>query len=92
MLWHLRLHTICSSSTKHINMSSKNKPDPKFGYLNVEDAAKMLGISTSTLYKLTARDLIPCYRPSRLIYFKIDELKAWIETEAFSKDKNFVNI
>jgi excisionase family DNA binding protein len=63
-------------------MSSKNKPDPKFGYLNVVDAAKMLGISTSTLYKLTARDLIPCYRPSRLIYFKIDELKAWIETEA----------
>ncbi|MFM1963338.1 MAG: Helix-turn-helix domain [Bacteroidota bacterium] len=73
-------------------MKSRYKPDPKFGYLNVEDAAKMLGISTSTLYKLTARDLIPCYRPSRIIYFKIDELKAWIETEAFSNEKEIENI
>jgi len=67
------------------NMQFKSKkrrlyqPDPSSGYTDVRGAAKFLGFSVSTLYKLTAEDKIPCYRPSRRVIFKISDLKQWVE-------------
>jgi excisionase family DNA binding protein len=55
------------------------KPDPSSGYTDVRGAAEFLGLSVSTLYKLTADDKIPCYRPSRRVIFKISDLQLWVE-------------
>jgi excisionase family DNA binding protein len=60
-------------------MNKKYSPDPKYGYIGIEEAAKLLGLSTSAVYKMTARNELPCYRPSRTLYFKIEELQAWVE-------------
>jgi excisionase family DNA binding protein len=49
-------------------------------YLLVEDVAELLGMSKDTVYRLTARDAIPCrrIRGTRRILFVPDELDAWI--------------
>ncbi len=62
-------------------MKSKNHPDPAFGYVDVDGAARLLGISKSKLYKMTADGKLPCYKPSGKLYFKISELQHWIETD-----------
>lgn len=47
--------------------------------LTLEEAAAYLGISKSTLYKLTHQHEIPFYRPNgKLIYFEKAELVAWM--------------
>ena len=47
--------------------------------LTLEEAAAYLGISKSTLYKLTHQHEIPFYRPNgKLIYFEKSELLKWM--------------
>ena len=46
--------------------------------MTLDEAAKFLGLSKSTLYKLTSGKLIPHYKPNgKRIYFKREELQAW---------------
>lgn len=48
-------------------------------FLNSKQAAQLLSISMSALYKMTSKGLIPHYSPTgRLLYFKEDELVEWI--------------
>lgn len=48
-------------------------------FINSTQAAKMLGIAKSTLYKMTCANKIPFYRPSgKIILFREDELSDWI--------------
>jgi excisionase family DNA binding protein len=77
-----------------MNPMKKNySPDPKYGYVGIDEASKLLGLSKSTIYKMTARGEIPCYRPTRIIYFKITELQAWIEGNynLFSDSQKLIN-
>ena len=47
--------------------------------LTLEEAALFMGISRSTLYKMTHCSAIPFYRPNgKLIYFEKSELLAWM--------------
>ena len=47
--------------------------------LTLEEAALFMGISRSTLYKMTHSSAIPFYRPhGKLIYFEKSELLAWM--------------
>ena len=47
--------------------------------LTLEEAAVFMGISRSTLYKMTHNNVIPFYRPNgKLIYFEKSELLAWM--------------
>ena len=47
--------------------------------LTLEEAALFMGISRSTLYKMTHSSAIPFYRPNgKLIYFEKSELLAWM--------------
>jgi len=47
--------------------------------LTLEEAAQFMGISRSTLYKMTHKSEIPFYRPNgKLIYFEKTELLAWM--------------
>jgi excisionase family DNA binding protein len=63
-------------------MKCKNHPDPAYGYIDSDGAVRLLGISKSKLYKMTADGKLPCYKPSAgKLYFKISELQQWIEKE-----------
>ncbi|CAN5664462.1 hypothetical protein BH10BAC2_BH10BAC2_02130 [soil metagenome] len=47
--------------------------------LNFQEAAVFLGISKSSLYKITSTRRIPFYVPSgKLLYFKKKELEDWL--------------
>ena len=47
--------------------------------LNFYEAVEFLGISKSLLYKLTAKMLLPHYKPrGKMVYFDKKELEEWI--------------
>ena len=47
--------------------------------LNLEEASLFLGISKSSLYKMTHKHELPFYRPNgKLIYFEKTELLKWM--------------
>ena len=49
--------------------------------LNLEEAACFLGITKSTLYKMTHENRIPFYKPAgKLIYFEKSVLLDWIRS------------
>lgn len=57
--------------------------------LTLEEAAAYLGISKSTLYKLTHQHEIPFYRPNgKLIYFEKSELVKWmLQNRSMTEDE-----
>lgn len=47
--------------------------------LTLEEAALFMGISKSSLYKMTHKHELPFFRPNgKLIYFEKEELVAWM--------------
>jgi len=60
-------------------IKSKWLPDERFGYTDISGAARVTGLSISTLYKLVSLRKIPHYKPTGRLLFKIEELKIWIE-------------
>lgn len=53
--------------------------------LTLEEAALFMGLSRSTLYKMTHNNVIPFYRPNgKLIYFEKSELLAWMRKSRVS--------
>lgn len=49
-------------------------------FLTVKEAARELGLSASTLYKMVLKKEIPFYKPNgKILYFKRRELMDWIE-------------
>jgi excisionase family DNA binding protein len=46
--------------------------------LDIEEAAAFTGISKRTLYELTANREIPYYKKGIRVYFRKDELEAWL--------------
>lgn len=52
-------------------------------FITMEQASDYLGLSKSTLYSYTSRNLIPFYKlHNRKIYFKLEELDNFILNEA----------
>ena len=48
--------------------------------LVLEEAALILGVAASTLYKMTMRNQVPYYKPNgKLIYFNKQELEDWMQ-------------
>lgn len=59
----------------------KNIIDSQKEILNMEEAAALLGLSKSYLYKKTYRGEIPFYRPlGKVIYFERSVLLNWIRS------------
>ena len=55
--------------------------------LTLAEACQYMGISKSSMYKLTYRSLIPHYCPTgKLIYFKLEELESWLLQNRRSTD------
>lgn len=49
-------------------------------FLTIREAARMLGLSTSTLYKMVSENKITFYKPNgKILYFKKKELENWVE-------------
>lgn len=49
-------------------------------WINTDEAARRLGITTRTLYRFMDRGEIPSYRMGRVFRFRIDDLDAFIES------------
>ncbi len=49
---------------------------------HVEHAAAFLGLSVSTVHKLSARGELPCSRPAGRLFFDPDTVVAWAKGEA----------
>ncbi len=55
--------------------------------LDSDQAATFLGISLSTLYKLTSSGSLPYYKPNgKLIKFKREDLINWVEAHRISSN------
>jgi excisionase family DNA binding protein len=53
--------------------------------LTVEEAAKVMGMARSTLYKMTCEQSIPFYRPNgKMIFFEKADILAWIRRNRVS--------
>lgn len=50
--------------------------------LRPKDAAPALGIGERKLWELTKAGAIPCVRVGRCVMYPVDELRAWLSTEA----------
>lgn len=48
-------------------------------YMTAEECARYLGLSRSAIYKLTHRQEIPFYKPSKRVMFKRADIDAWIQ-------------
>jgi DNA binding domain, excisionase family len=49
--------------------------------LTSEEAAKYMGVSMSYLYKLTAEQRVPHYKPNgKIMYFNRRELEQWLQS------------
>ena len=56
-------------------------PAPLKSVLTLDEAAQLLGLTKSYLYKLTSRRLIPHYKPGgKKVYFDRAELIAWVKS------------
>lgn len=55
------------------------KSDPLEVPMNIQEAAEFLKLKVTTLYDKTSRRLIPHSKIGNKLYFKLGELKNWIE-------------
>ena len=56
--------------------------------MSTEEVAKYMGVSKSTIYKLTMTRQIPYYKPTgRMCYFKRSELEAWLLSNRVSTEE-----
>lgn len=52
-----------------------------------EELAKVLGISKAEIYRLTAKNEIPCHRPTgRRLIFKRKEINRWVSLNKKSNE------
>lgn len=56
-------------------------------FLSAEEAAQYTGLSVKYIYKLTHAKQIPHYKPSRKLYFKRDDLDAWLMSYRVEEEK-----
>ncbi|NLW18868.1 MAG: helix-turn-helix domain-containing protein [Candidatus Cloacimonetes bacterium] len=47
-------------------------------FLTAEETAEYLGIALPTLYSYTSKRVLPYYKNRRKLYFKLDELNAFV--------------
>jgi excisionase family DNA binding protein len=51
-------------------------------YLSIEEAARVLGLSRSTLYKKTSAKSIPFFKFGGQVLFEQDSLMRWVRADA----------
>ncbi|HCE3286585.1 helix-turn-helix domain-containing protein [Vibrio parahaemolyticus] len=56
-------------------------------FLSAEETAQYTGLSVKYIYKLTHTKQIPHYKPNRKLYFKRDDLDAWLMSHRVEEKK-----
>ena len=56
-------------------------------FLSAEETAQYTGLSVKYIYKLTHAKQTPHYKPSRKLYFKRDDLDAWLMSYRVEEEK-----
>ncbi|MCA4014306.1 helix-turn-helix domain-containing protein [Vibrio vulnificus] len=56
-------------------------------FLSAEETAQYTGLSVKYIYKLTHAKQIPHYKLSRKLYFKRDDLDAWLMSHRVEEKK-----
>ena len=59
------------------------KPDLKFGFVDVEDASQIIGVSRSWIYKATSSRKLSHYRVGGRLLFKVSELIEFMEKDKY---------
>lgn len=54
-------------------------------WLNTDEVATLIGVSTQTVRKMVESDALPAYRMGRVIKYRQDEVLVWLETKRFSQ-------
>lgn len=67
-----------------LNLQKKTTPIEEDTLLNREETAKLLGISTVTLWKWTYKNILPAFRMGKKIFYKKSEV-----LNALQKKNNF---
>lgn len=58
--------------------------------LTLEEAARFMGVTKSSLYKMTHEQTIPYYKPNgKMVYFEKTELLTWIRRNALRQRHRF---
>ena len=72
-------------------IENQNKQTEK-EILNFNEVRELLGVSKSSLYKLTSTNKIPCFRPTKgKLYFKREQVLSWLISEHDFKDDTLTN-
>ncbi len=61
-------------------MNSLNPPDASPLLVNMQEAARLLGLSRRTVWSLARGGQLPCVRIRRRVLFSPDSLRAWLRT------------
>ena len=64
-------------SNQRINQPT-GSPKSEPGLLIIDQAAEFLCLSKSTIFKMTAERTIPHFKLSKRVYFKPQDLEAWV--------------
>ena len=56
-----------------------SKGNPSWQWINIKEAAKLLGLSKSSIYSKTSSDEIPYRKRGNKLYFNTKELHNWIK-------------
>jgi len=76
----------------HLRVVKPDKHEKEI--LNVSEASEILGVSVSTMYSYTHRNLIPFYKKGKKLWFKRMEIESWINSgknitqEEFNENAN----
>lgn len=46
--------------------------------INLKELTKYIGLSKSTIYKMTMNKEIPYYKVSKFLFFRSEEIRAWV--------------
>ena len=55
-------------------------PEYEFGFCSLKEAAGFLKISKSKMQKMSASRVLPVYKPDGKVFFKIQDLKDYMES------------
>jgi excisionase family DNA binding protein len=66
---------LLSAGFSHVDNETR---DDEIVIMRAPDVCKYLNMKISTLYQLTHKRGIPCYKKGKILYFKKEEIDLWI--------------
>jgi excisionase family DNA binding protein len=67
------------SKVDSINSVVNQKQEKPNRILSIQEVSKMIHKSTSTVYKMVSKSVIPCYKQGKTVTFIEDEILEWMK-------------